>query len=111
MRHFFSVAVALAMCAISLDRPAAAQSNTETASKDLTGFTSYVEFDGTTNSAGQEYVINSNVGYTFSKHFGMDIGVPFYFATAPPQPRRPAVAPMVWATRRSVFGGSFPMRA
>lgn len=44
-----------------------------------TGFTSYVEFGGTTNSDGQVYELDSNVGYTFTEHFGMDMGVPFYF--------------------------------
>jgi len=44
-----------------------------------TGLTSYVEFGGTTNSDGQVYELDSNVGYTFTQHFGMDLGVPFYF--------------------------------
>ncbi len=47
-----------------------------------TGFTSYVEFGGTTNSDGQVYELDSNVGYTFTQHFGMDLGVPFYFVNA-----------------------------
>ena len=76
----FASRVVILTCAIVL--AGIAQSNAETASTDGTGITSYVEFDGTTNSAGQEYVLNSNVGYTFTKHFGMDVGVPFYFATS-----------------------------
>src|SRR5713226_1654519 len=47
-----------------------------------TGFTSYVEFGGTTNSDGQVYELDSNVGYTFTEHFGMDLGVPVYFVNA-----------------------------
>src|SRR5216684_7525481 len=47
-----------------------------------TGFTSYVEFGGTTNSAGQVYELDSNIGYTFTEHFGMDLGVPIYFVNA-----------------------------
>ncbi len=47
-----------------------------------TGFTSYVEFGGTTNSAGQVYELDSNVGYKFTEHFGMDLGVPIYFVNA-----------------------------
>jgi hypothetical protein len=43
-----------------------------------TGLTSYVEFGGTTNSAGQVYELDSNIGYTFTEHFGMDLGVPVY---------------------------------
>lgn len=81
--RFASGVVAVLICAMAVPRIAAAQANPETAVKDDTGFTSTVEFDGTTNSAGQEYELNSNIGYTFTKHFGMDFGVPFYFATAP----------------------------
>lgn len=81
MRNHFASGVAISICAIALTRIAAAQANPETAAKDETGFTSYVEFDGTTNSAGKEYVVNPNVGYSFTKHFGMDVGVPVYFAT------------------------------
>jgi hypothetical protein len=44
-----------------------------------TGLTSYVEFGGTTNSAGQVYELDSNIGYTFTEHFGKDLGVPVYF--------------------------------
>src|SRR5512140_2245153 len=47
-----------------------------------TGLTSYVEFGGTTNSIGQVYEIDSNIGYTFTDHFGMDLGVPVYFVNA-----------------------------
>jgi len=49
------------------------------AAQDDTGFTSYVEFGGTTNSLGQVYELNSSIGYTFTQHFGMDLGVPVYF--------------------------------
>jgi hypothetical protein len=80
MRNHFASGVVILICAIAL--PGIAQSNPESAAKDETGFTSTVEFDGTTNSAGQEYELNSSVGYTFTKHFGMDAGVPIYFATA-----------------------------
>jgi hypothetical protein len=47
-----------------------------------TGFTSYVEFGATTNSAGEVYELDSNVGYKFTEHFGMDLGVPIYFVNA-----------------------------
>ena len=72
-------AIALLVCTVAL--PGTAQSTPESAAKDETGFTSTLEFDGTSNSAGQEYVLNSNVGYTFTRHFGMGLAVPFYFAT------------------------------
>jgi len=49
---------------------------------DDTGFTSYVEFGGTANSLGQVYELNSSIGYTFTEHFGIDLGVPVYFVNA-----------------------------
>lgn len=49
---------------------------------DNAGWTSYVAFGGTANSLGQVYELNSSVGYTFTDHFGMDVGVPVYFVNA-----------------------------
>jgi len=49
------------------------------AEQDETGFTSEVAFGGTANSLGQVYEVNSSIGYTFTKHFGMDLGLPIYF--------------------------------
>src|SRR5215471_546331 len=46
------------------------------------GLTAYVEFDGTADSGGQEYLLTSSVGYNFGEHFGTDIGVPVYFVRA-----------------------------
>lgn len=37
------------------------------------------EFDGSTNSEGQVMSIDSSVGYVFSRHFGVDAGIPVYF--------------------------------
>lgn len=65
--------------AIASSGLAAAQSKSESAAKDDTGFTSSLEFGGTTNAAGQVYELDSSVGYTFTQHFGMDFGVPIYF--------------------------------
>lgn len=58
---------------------AAAQAVPATPVQGDTGFTSYVEFDGTSNADGQVYRLNSSVGYTFTEHFGVDVGVPIYF--------------------------------
>jgi hypothetical protein len=81
MRNVFASALMVLFAAIALSGAAIAQGNPESGTKDQTGFTSYVEFDGTTNSVGQEYILDSNVGYIFTKHFSMDVGVPFYFIT------------------------------
>src|SRR5579864_7702122 len=37
------------------------------------------EFDGSTNSEGQVMSIDSVVGYVFSRHFGVNAGIPVYF--------------------------------
>ena len=58
---------------------ATAQSVPAAPSQADTGFTSYVEFDGTSNAEGQVYRLNSSVGYSFTQHFGVDVGVPLYF--------------------------------
>ncbi len=68
----FIVTMFLAVSALAQAKPAGQD----------TGFTSYVEFGGTTNSDGQVYELDSNVGYTFTQHFGMDLGVPCYFLNA-----------------------------
>ena len=68
----------LLFAALALAAVATAQSVPATSTGD-TGFTSYVEFDGTSNSEGQVYRVNSNVGYNFTEHFGLDVGVPVYF--------------------------------
>jgi hypothetical protein len=59
-----------------------AQNSAKPAAKNDEGFTSYVEFGGTSNSAGQVYELNSSVGYNFSRHFGMDVGIPLEFVRA-----------------------------
>src|SRR5260370_325108 len=61
---------------------ASALAQAKPAVPDATGFTSYVEVGGTTISAGQVYELDSNIGYTFTEHFGMDLGVPVYFVNA-----------------------------
>lgn len=59
-----------------------AQSAPKPAAQDATGFTSYAEFGGSSNSEGQIYELTTSVGYDFSSHFGADVGVPFYFVRA-----------------------------
>jgi len=60
----------------------AALSQAKPAAPDNIGWTSYVAFGGTANSLGQVYELSSSVGYTFTDHFGMDVGVPVYFVNA-----------------------------
>jgi hypothetical protein len=71
----FSIIVLIVVFAGS----ALAQSAPKPAAHDSTGFTSYVEFGGTSNSEGQIYELTTSVGYDFNSHFGADLGLPFYF--------------------------------
>ena len=69
------------LCGLALSGVTAAQSKPAAATDDR-GLTSHVEFGGTSDADGQVYELQSNVGYTFTKHFGMDLGVPVYFVSA-----------------------------
>jgi hypothetical protein len=82
MSNRFTTSLAILVCAIASSGLAAAQSKSESAAQDDTGFTSYLEFGGTTNSTGQVYQLDSSIGYSFTQHFGMDFGVPVYFVNA-----------------------------
>ena len=44
------------------------------------GFTGFEEFQGTLNSDSKNFKLDSNAGYDFNKHFGVFVGMPFYFA-------------------------------
>ncbi len=63
---------------------AGAQTAAKPSMQDDRGVTSYVEFGGTSDSDGQAYELNSNVGYDFSPHFGFAVGAPFYFVSPSP---------------------------
>lgn len=43
------------------------------------GWTLGVRFEGSTSSDGSIYDLGSDVGRNFTRHFGVDFGVPFYF--------------------------------
>jgi len=58
---------------------ASAQAKPEASANYEAGFTSYVEFGGSANSLGQVYQLDSSVGYSFTPHFGLDLGIPVYF--------------------------------
>jgi len=64
--------------------PVAAQSNSASRPnpQDDKGFTSYAEFGGSSDPDGRVFELDSSVGYNFTKHFGMDMGVPIYFVQA-----------------------------
>jgi hypothetical protein len=81
MRHYSMQAIALLICACALINYSRCQTKSEPAQTDV-GWSSYVAFAGTTNSDGQLLLIEPSVGYTFTQHFGMDVGLPLYFVHA-----------------------------
>jgi hypothetical protein len=74
---FATLTLIAALCGMAAAQAAPAQSG-----NDDKGFTSYVQFAGTSNSDGQVYKLDPSVGYNFSGHFGMDVGIPVYFVRA-----------------------------
>jgi len=47
------------------------------------GVTLGAKFEGSSSGDGAVYDFGSAVGYNFSRHFGIDLGVPFYFVSTP----------------------------
>ncbi len=74
---FATLALIAALCGMAAAQAAPTQSG-----NDDKGFTSYVQFAGTSNSDGQVYKLDPSVGYNFSGYFGMDVGIPVYFVRA-----------------------------
>ncbi len=75
-------ASALILIIMTLAAAAGAQSTPKPALKNEAGFTSYAAIEGTSDADGQVYAFSPSVGYNFSRHFGMDLAVPFYFVRA-----------------------------
>ena len=73
--------MAMIVCAITISGLTQAQTKPEAGTREETGFTALVEFDGSSNSAEQDYELDTTVGYTFTMRFGMDLGIPFYFVS------------------------------
>jgi hypothetical protein len=86
-----SVLVLCALLVLVLCPPVLAQSPipaaTNPASKDSgglsPGWTLGARFEGTYSSDAGVYDVGSALGYNFTHHFGVDMGVPFYFITVP----------------------------
>jgi len=60
--------------------------NTKTGHNDegfYPGWSLGMRFEGSTNSDGSVYDLGTGVGYNFSHHFGVDLGVPYYFVGTP----------------------------
>lgn len=48
-----------------------------------TGFNAGIKFEGSTSTDGNVFDLSSGVGYNFTRHFGVDLGIPYYFVGTP----------------------------
>jgi hypothetical protein len=63
--------------------PAATGAEKKEAGGFTAGWTLGTKFEGSYSSDGGVYDVGSALGYNFSRHFGIDAGVPLYFVTTP----------------------------
>jgi hypothetical protein len=47
------------------------------------GLNAGLKFEGSTSGDGRVFDLSSGVGYNFSRHFGVDLGSPYYFVGSP----------------------------
>ncbi len=82
----FGALVILALCPVSFGQtpnPAASGSAKDNPGGFTPGVTLGAKFEGSYSSDGGVYDLGSALGYNFSRHFGVDAGVPFYFVNTP----------------------------
>jgi hypothetical protein len=63
--------------------PAATGSTSNNTGGFTLGWTLGTRFEGSYSSDGSVYDVGSALGYNFSRHFGIDAGVPLYFVSTP----------------------------
>lgn len=63
--------------------PAATNPTSKDAGGLMTGWTLGARFEGSVSGDGGVYDLGTALGYNFTRHFGVDAGVPFYFVTIP----------------------------
>jgi hypothetical protein len=80
IQGFFGLLLALALATLN----AAAQAPPSVAPE--TGFTSSETFQGELNSTDRLFKLDSNIGYDFTRHFGVFAGVPLYFGSVSQNP-------------------------
>lgn len=66
---------------LTLASTASGQSS-EKSGDESRGYTFYESFQGSSNTLGQVYRLDTTAGYNFNKHFGIDGGLPIYFVRA-----------------------------
>jgi len=82
----FGALLFLAVCPASFAQspiPAASGAAKDNSAGFTPGITLGAKFEGSYSSDGGVYDLGSAVGYNFSRHFGVDLGVPFYFVNTP----------------------------
>ena len=67
------------LCGFSILAPLSAQSLEDLLEDPSHGLTLYSRTQGSRNQAGMVTKLDTNIGYNFSPHFGVDFGVPIYF--------------------------------
>ena len=72
----------LALLGLGVASSAQAQTDQPSALGQDKGPTLSEAFEGSTNTDGWVMDVNSTVGYNFSQHFGVDLGVPYYVVQA-----------------------------
>jgi hypothetical protein len=77
-KHILAVA-ALILAVNGLALGQQATSNSQPGREIEKGFVSFAEFGGSFNSSGHVLKLGTSAGYNFSRHIGVDLGVPFYF--------------------------------
>lgn len=80
----FGALFVLALCPASFGQspnPAASGRAKNNSGGFTPGMTLGARFEGSNSSDGFVYDLGSAVGYNFSRHFGVDAGVPFYFVS------------------------------
>ncbi len=78
--------VILVLCPASFGQspvPAATGATKDNPGGFTPGWTLGGKFEGSYSSDGGVYDFGSALGYNFSRHFGVDLGVPFYFVSTP----------------------------
>jgi hypothetical protein len=81
-KPWFGVAV-IACIVLGVSVGAQAQSPTAASlAAEDEGLTFYESLQGSSNTLGQVYKLDSTIGYNFNQHFGVDAGLPIYFVQA-----------------------------
>jgi hypothetical protein len=83
---FFCVVIVLSSCSPLFAQspvPAASSSVGKKAEGFTPGLSLGAKFEGSYGGDGGVYDFGSALGYNFSRHFGIDAGVPFYFVSTP----------------------------